>query len=178
MQALRRRAPLKIGRASVYRVLVNPSTGAPPATGTDGYDDAGGTARMTLLRDNLDENGGNRTRPVGMRALMTWCTEQSRSCALLSTRVGSLGNEGVGTVRSPGRWSTLTITRCRHWLHWTSSERTPLARIFARSIGSMGSLRQRGVIVVGFEAALARRRRRCGIEHEYDRPGKAALPRP
>src|SRR5262249_9912700 len=31
-----------------------------------------------------------------------------------------------GTVRSPGRWATLTITRWRQLLHWTSSDRTPL----------------------------------------------------
>jgi hypothetical protein len=34
-----------------------------------------------------------------------------------------------------------------------SSDRTPLARMFARSSGSIGSLRQWGVIAVVFEAA-------------------------
>jgi hypothetical protein len=40
----------------------------------------------------------------------------------------------VGTVRWPGRWSTLRIT-CRHWWQWIASERTPFARMLARSIG-------------------------------------------
>jgi hypothetical protein len=37
---------------------------------------------------------------------------------------------------------TLTITRCRQLWHWTSSERTPFWRRFARCMGSIGSLRR------------------------------------
>jgi hypothetical protein len=48
----------------------------------------------------------------------------------------------------------------------------------ARSIGSNGSLRRQGVIVVVFEAVLARRKRRFGIEHEYERPDISVLLRP
>jgi hypothetical protein len=35
-----------------------------------------------------------------------------------------------GTVRSPGGWSTSTITRWR----WTSRERTPFSRMFAKAV--------------------------------------------
>jgi|HubBroStandDraft_6_1064221.scaffolds.fasta_scaffold681470_2 hypothetical protein len=37
--------------------------------------------------------------------------------------VHTMRGPNEGTVRSPGRWSTLTITRCRQLWHWTSSER-------------------------------------------------------
>jgi hypothetical protein len=51
-----------------------------------------------------------------------------------------------GTVRSAGRWSTFMIISCRHWWHWIASDRTPLARMLPRSIGSIGSLKRERAI--------------------------------
>jgi hypothetical protein len=45
-----------------------------------------------------------------------------------------------GTVRSPGRWPTFMIFSWWQLMHQISSDRTLLARMFAKSIGSIGSL--------------------------------------
>jgi hypothetical protein len=47
-----------------------------------------------------------------------------------------------GTVRSPGRWSTFMIFSWWQLMHQMSSDHTPLARMFAKSIGWIGSLRR------------------------------------
>ena len=52
--------------------------------------------------------------------------------------VHTIRNPSDGTVRSPGRWSTFMIFSWWQLMHQISSDRTPLARMFAKSIGSIG----------------------------------------
>jgi len=49
--------------------------------------------------------------------------------------------------RSTGRWSTFMITSCRHWWHWTASDRTPFSRMLESAIGSIGSLKRERAFV-------------------------------
>ena len=58
-----------------------------------------------------------------------------------------------GIVMSPGRWSTLRITSCRHCLHMMSSERTPFSRMFATSIGTIGSVERGRAISSVYDAS-------------------------
>jgi hypothetical protein len=60
-----------------------------------------------------------------------------------------------GTVRSPGRWSTFTITSCRHWWHWTASDRTPFSRMLESVIGSTGPLKRDRAITTAPRAPAA-----------------------
>jgi hypothetical protein len=66
-----------------------------------------------------------------------------RSAPIIPHFVHTMRGPNDGTVRSLGRWSTFTITRCRQLWHWTSSDRTPFWRMFAKSIGSIGSVMRR-----------------------------------
>jgi hypothetical protein len=52
-----------------------------------------------------------------------------------------------GTVRSPGRWSTFMVLSWWHRWHRNASDRTPLLRMFAMVIGSIGSLKREAVII-------------------------------
>jgi hypothetical protein len=54
--------------------------------------------------------------------------------------VQTMRGPNEGTVRSPGRWSTLMIISCRHWWHWTASDSTPFSRMLPSVVGSIGSL--------------------------------------
>jgi hypothetical protein len=66
-----------------------------------------------------------------------------------------------GTVRSPGRWSTFTITRCRQLWHWTSSDRTPFWRMFAKSIGWLPGNQRHGSLANSRPTKRGHGRGRC-----------------